>query len=35
LRQRIHREPESGMRYVFVFGLAVTVVGIMAALAAG
>ena len=35
LRQRIHHDPESGMRYVFVFGLAVTFVGIMAALATG
>jgi len=31
---RIHREAESGFRYVFVFGFAVTFVGIMAALAA-
>jgi len=35
LRQRIHGEPEGGIRYVVVFGLAVTFVGIMAALAAG
>jgi hypothetical protein len=35
LRQRIHHDPESGMRYLFVFALGVTFVGVMAAFAAG
>jgi hypothetical protein len=33
LRERVHTEPESGVRYVLVFAAAVTFVGIMASIA--
>ena len=33
LRERVHTDPENGVRYVLVFGFAVTFVGIMASLA--
>ena len=33
LRERVHTDPENGVRYVLVFGFAVTFVGLMASLA--
>ena len=33
LRERVHTDPENGVRYVLVLGLAVTFVGIMASIA--
>lgn len=35
LRERVHTDPETGVRYVLVFAAGVTFVGILAAIAAG
>ena len=35
VKDSVHHDPESGLRYVFVLGAVVTFVGFMAALAAG
>ena len=34
LRERVHTDPENGVRYVFVIGATVTFVGVMAAIGA-